>query len=170
MDNRELDLGLVASVHAESFGEPGHRTFRLLARTEAGEVTFWLEKEQLVMLGSAVDEVLRRTPESRGNDPEADSLRAFRGEMELQVGALAVGFDAEHEGYTIEAGDLTGPFDLARITLLARREDFERLSREIADIVAAGRPRCVLCGTPLSGEPHFCPPSNGHAAVAATEE
>lgn len=170
MDNRQLDLGLVESVRAESFGEPGQRTFRLLARTEAGEISFWLEKEQLVMVGSAVDEVLRRVPERRGKQPEADMLRGFRGEMEVHVGALAIGYDAEHEGYSIEASDLSGPFDLTSITLLARRGDFETLSREIADIVAAGRPRCVLCGTPLIGEPHFCPPSNGHAATSADEE
>jgi uncharacterized repeat protein (TIGR03847 family) len=169
MDNRDLDLGLVASVHAESFGEPGQRTFRLLARTESGEVTFWLEKEQLVMVRSAIDEVLRRVPQLRGNDPVSDMLRSFSGEMEVRVGALAIGYDADHEGYSIEASELSGPFDLTRITLLARRQDFEVLSGEIAEIVAAGRPRCALCGTPLSGEAHFCPPSNGHLPAVGEE-
>lgn len=170
MDNRDLDLGLVESVHAESFGEPGSRTFRLLARTGSGEVALWLEKEQLVMVRSAIEEVLRRVPERRGSAPESDTLRSFRGEMDVRVGALAIGFDADHEGYTIEASDLSAPFDLDRITLLARRQDFESLLQEIAAIVAAGRPRCVLCGRPLTGEPHFCPPSNGHAALADSEE
>jgi uncharacterized repeat protein (TIGR03847 family) len=169
MDSRELDLGLVASVHAESFGEPGQRTFRLLASTVTGEVSCWLEKEQLVMVGSAIDEVLRRVPSSRGNEPASDTLRTFRGEMEVRVGALAIGFDADHEGYSVELSELSAPFDLARITFLARRQDFESLSSEIAEIVAAGRPRCVLCGTPLSGEPHFCPPSNGHTVPVKDE-
>jgi len=169
MDNRDLDLGLVGSVHAESFGEPGRRTFRLLARTEKGEVAFWLEKEQLVMVRSAIDEVLRRVPQQRGNEPVSDTLRSFSGEMEVRVGALAIGYDADHEGYSIEASELSAPFDLKRITLLVRRNDFETLSEEIAEIVAAGRPRCVLCGTPLSGEPHFCPPSNGHVPTAREE-
>jgi uncharacterized repeat protein (TIGR03847 family) len=169
MDSRELDLGLVASVHAESFGEPGKRTFRLLASTGAGAIAFWLEKEQLVMVRSAIDEVLRRVPSSRGNEPASDTLRTFSGEMEVRVGALAIGFDADHEGYSVEVSELSAPFDLARITFLARRQDFESLSGEIAEIVAAGRPRCVLCGTPLTGEPHFCPPSNGHTVPVKEE-
>jgi uncharacterized repeat protein (TIGR03847 family) len=170
MDNRELDLGVVESVRAEAFGEPGKRTFRLLVRTGTGEVAFWLEKEQLVMVGSAVDEVLRRVSERRGNEPQSDTLRSYSGEMDVHVGALAIGYDADHEGYSIEVSELSAPFDLSRITLLARRSDFESLSREIAEIVAAGRPRCVLCGTPLTEGPHFCPPSNGHTRVSGSEE
>jgi uncharacterized repeat protein (TIGR03847 family) len=165
MDNRQLDLGLVASVHAESFGEPGQRTFRLIARTEEGEVAVWVEKEQLVMVGSAIDEVLRRVPQHFGREPDSDLLRSFVGELEVHAGALAVGYDGDHSGYSIEASEFASQFDLTSISLLARRQDFEALSKEIGDILAASRPRCVLCGSQLTGEPHFCPPSNGHTRV-----
>ena len=47
-------LGPVDGVTAESFGEPGRRTFRLFAQTGPGRVSLWLEKEQVVMLGSAL--------------------------------------------------------------------------------------------------------------------
>jgi hypothetical protein len=39
------------------------------------------------------------------------------------------------------------------------------MASEIDGIVAGSRPRCVLCGAPLTGEPHFCPQQNGHARL-----
>jgi hypothetical protein len=35
------------------------------------------------------------------------------------------------------------------------------LAAKIPGIVAAGRPRCPLCGAPIEGT-HVCPLSNGH--------
>ena len=29
-------------------------------------------------------------------------------------------------------------------------------------VVAAGRPRCAMCGEPIEPEGHFCPRKNGH--------
>ena len=49
---------------------------------------------------------------------------------------------------------------------LIRQSQFRRLSEQIAGIVATGRPRCPMCGQPLSGRVHFCPPSNGHLTRA----
>ena len=36
------------------------------------------------------------------------------------------------------------------------------LRRQIADVVAAGRPPCPLCGAPMDPAGHVCPRSNGH--------
>ncbi|MGI8968428.1 MAG: DUF3090 family protein [Chloroflexota bacterium] len=167
MDSQQLSLGVVSSLIAETFGDPGQRTFRLRAEARAGTVSLWLEKEQLRMVGGAVEEVLRRVAEPRGNDPASDSEGGFSGDLEVRVGALAVGYDKVRLGFTIEATEFTSPFDLESIELIARRRDFERLAEQIGEIVAAGRPRCPLCGTPLEGEPHFCPPSNGHAHTSS---
>jgi hypothetical protein len=47
----------------------------------------------------------------------------------------------------------------------ANREQMQALSRQALDVVAAGRPRCPLCNTPLTGPTHWCPRSNGHAPL-----
>jgi uncharacterized repeat protein (TIGR03847 family) len=138
----------------------------LLAETGEGAVSLWLEKEQVVMLGSAIDEVLKRVPARAGEGPAAAASGSFVGDLEIKVGSIAVGFDSEHLGYSIEAGDFESPFELEGIRLITGRETFSRLSGEIGDIVARGRPRCPLCGTPLAGGSHFCPESNGHAALS----
>jgi hypothetical protein len=36
------------------------------------------------------------------------------------------------------------------------------LSAESAAVVAAGRPRCTMCGEPMDPEGHVCPQQNGH--------
>jgi uncharacterized repeat protein (TIGR03847 family) len=172
VDNQRLDLGLVRSIQAESFGEPGQRTFRVLVETPDGQVSLWLEKEQVVMLGSAIAELLERVPASRGSEPESDTLKSFAGELEARVGSLTIGYDATLRGFTLEAADLTSAFDLSNISsigCLATREQFSEMGKQIENIVAAGRPRCPLCSTPLSGGPHFCPESNGHAQVTRAE-
>jgi uncharacterized repeat protein (TIGR03847 family) len=166
VNTRRLDLGLVDDVDAESFGEPGQRTFRLHAQTAEGSVSLWLEKEQVAMLGSAIEELLDRVPDEYGLQPASAGSRAFVGDLEVKVGSLAIGYDPDHAAFSVEAGEFTSPFDLESISFLASRDHFSRMRDQIDQIVAASRPRCILCGRPLSGEPHFCPESNGHARTS----
>lgn len=169
MDNERLSLGLVSNVRAESFGEPGSRTFRVLAETPAGHVSLWLEKEQIVMLGSAIEELLGRVPDALGTRPQSEAEGTFVGEMEVKVGSLAIGYSADQAGFTMEASDFTSPFPIKSIDFLATRDQFDGMRDQIDNIVSASRPRCMLCGTPLAGGPHFCPESNGHAQVTLSD-
>ena len=121
------------------------------------------------MLGSAIQELLQRIPADRGDSPDSDVIRSFMGELEVKVGALAIGYDADHSGFSLEASDFVTALDLSSIELLATRSQLAAMEDQIRDIVAAGRPRCPLCGTPLTGQAHFCPPSNGHTEVAGIE-
>jgi uncharacterized repeat protein (TIGR03847 family) len=165
VNDRRLDLGPVESVKAESFGEPGQRTFRLLAQTGEGTVSLWLEKQQLAMLGAALEDLLERTLEQHVMPAAEAETSGFVGELEVRVGSLAVGFDPEGEGFSLEAADFTSALGLSSITIRARRDQFVSLEQEISEIVSQSRPRCALCGQPLTSGPHFCPESNGHARV-----
>jgi uncharacterized repeat protein (TIGR03847 family) len=165
VNDRRLDLGPVESVHAESFGEPGQRTFRLLAHTGAGTVSLWLEKQQLAMLGSALEDLLARTPEQYELPTAELEASGFVGDLEVRVGSLALGFDPEGDGFSLEAADFTSALGLSSISLRAQREQFASLEQEISEIVSQSRPTCPLCGQPLTSGPHFCPESNGHARV-----
>lgn len=169
MDTSSLDLGLVARLTVESFGEPGRRTFRIFAQTEEGSVSLWLEKEQVVGLANALDELLNRVAPPRGTRPQSATLSTFMGDLEVRVATLAVGFDPDLDGFTITGSEFLTDVPVERISLLADRSQVEQARDQSEEIVAAGRPRCVLCGTPLTGEPHFCPESNGHSAADLRE-
>jgi uncharacterized repeat protein (TIGR03847 family) len=169
VNDQRLDLGLPVSLDVESFGEPGSRTFRLLAAMAEGSVSLWLEKQQIVMLGSALESLLERVPEGSGNDPESDVIGSFVGELDVRVGSLSVSYEVERSGFTFEASELTSDIPLTAIVLISDRKQIAAMAEQIQKIVSAGRPRCPLCGRPITEGRHFCPESNGHAAVTVSD-
>ncbi len=169
MNDGRLDIGQVERIEAESFGEPGQRTFRVVAHTHQGTVSLWLEKQQLAALGSALTDLLERTPASVEYAGARTEASGIVGDLEVHVGTLALGYDANDGMFTLEASDFTSPFELTGIAIRVQREQIESLNSDIASIVSRSRPRCPLCGQPLTGGPHFCPESNGHATVAYSE-
>ena len=42
------------------------------------------------------------------------------------------------------------------------RAQAREISADAAAVVSAGRPRCTMCGQPMSPEGHTCPHMNGH--------
>ncbi len=62
MESRPVNysLGPLSSISAETFGEPGRRTFRLILKAGAANISVWLEKEQLFQLGASLQEAVRR--------------------------------------------------------------------------------------------------------------
>lgn len=164
-----MDLGVARFLSAEAFGQPGRRTFRLLVEAGEGRVSLWMEKEQIMALGAAIEELLRRYRSPQGNSPMSDSYASFMGDLEVRVGSLSVGYDPHERAFRIEAGDFLDTTDLEQISFAASREQFDHVRVQTEEIGRGGRPRCPLCGAPMSGEPHFCPPSNGHADLTITD-
>lgn len=168
MDSGHLNVGVVDELSAEAFGEPGKRTFRLRARTRSGEVGLWLEKEQVVALGNAVQQILERVPQSQGVKPRpVKSSAQVSGEVAARVGALSLAFDTTQNAFAIKVTDLwEATLDVQSMMLLATRSQLASLEEQVQEIVAGSRPRCPMCGSPLTQAAHFCPPSNGHAHIA----
>lgn len=52
--------------------------------------------------------------------------------------------------------------DAATVRMWATRDQMATLARHAQEVVAAGRPRCKLCGNPIDPDGHFCPARNGH--------
>lgn len=172
MSDNKHDFGLAAAVAAEAIGEPGNRTFRLLARNDRSLAALWLEKEQLQALAVAAEELLAQI---RGTGPdegfeEADPARDFPGrpDVEFKVGQLGIGYDQEGAFFVLLAYEIdANPEEPATFRCLLSRPQLAGLGRQSQRVCAAGRPRCVLCGAPLEPAPHFCPPSNGHGTEAS---
>jgi uncharacterized repeat protein (TIGR03847 family) len=175
-------FGPATRLQAQSIGEPGQRTFRLLVESnEGGAAMLWLEKEQLQALGLAVEQLLAE-PEGRlastaraVNQPDQASF-PDSGALDVKVGRLALGQDESEletgPRYVLLAYDLETtnpeeqdePSNPPTFAVRATRDQLRALSRNIAEVVAAGRPRCPLCGEPVQrlDQPHGCVRSNGH--------
>jgi uncharacterized repeat protein (TIGR03847 family) len=162
------DFGLAEHIKADAVGEPGQRTFRVRVGTEQGTACFWMEKEQLQALGMALDQLLAQLRSNKVGQAAAPSAASESGDFpnaythEFRVGRLGLGYDDDRDQLVLlvhdQEADLEGP---PTIQVRVSRGQASTLSAEITTTVAAGRPRCPLCGAPLGGGPHSCPGSNG---------
>ncbi len=160
------DFGTVDEIDAEAIGEPGHRTFRLLAERGPATASLWVEKEQLQALGMIIEQQLARLSRRRQTraQPILSLASRFRGRatIDFKVGRLAVGYDERHETFTITAHEIDDPQEQGpAFTCSVTAPQVAALAAKIAEVVAAGRPRCPLCGAPIEGT-HICPLANGH--------
>jgi uncharacterized repeat protein (TIGR03847 family) len=173
-------FGPATRLQAQAIGEPGHRTFRLLVESDDGRAAaLWVEKEQLQALGLAIEQLMAEfqgVPGTRA--PRQPPIETFppNPTVDFKVGRLALGQDeSELESgprYVLLVYDLEGSGEEeepttspATFATRATREQLRALSRNITEVVAAGRPRCPLCGEPMdtgAEKSHYCVRSNGH--------
>ncbi|HZR00591.1 MAG TPA: DUF3090 family protein [Chloroflexota bacterium] len=163
------DLGLAEHVKADAVGEPGQRTFRVRLLSPSGSACLWMEKEQLQALGMAIDQLVAQLRSNRTGRNEPPAPASESGDFpttfdyEFRVTRLGLGYDDQQDVLVLLAhdpeADLDGP---PTLTCRVTRGRMRTLSSEIGTVIAAGRPRCPLCNTPLTGGPHACPGSNGH--------
>lgn len=172
---------------AGTVGVPGERTFYLQA-SDSGRVTsVVLEKEQVRLLATRLDqlldEVLRR---SGGTAPVpavapnelSDSAPLDEPIFEqFRVGALALAWDESDQRVVIEAAavadddageqveplsddvEAAGP-DVLRVRMTGAMA--RAFASRALTIVSAGRPPCPMCGQPLDASGHVCPRQNGY--------
>ena len=63
MDAAKSEFTNVTSLRAESLGEPGQRTFRILVDSGSSSAIIWLEKEQLFQLALSIHQILATAPD-----------------------------------------------------------------------------------------------------------
>lgn len=156
------------TVGAEAIGQPGQRRFRIYAVVESGvSVSLWLEKEQLIALGDAIETVLAGEefeyvplpPDDRPPEP----VLPLNPDYDFRIGQLSMGVDKEDRTIVVIATEATDDDESA--AAIAFSFPFWRgyeLREQIKVVVAAGRPPCPLCGAPLDPSGHICPRQNGH--------
>jgi uncharacterized repeat protein (TIGR03847 family) len=180
----QYTFGPATRLQAQSIGDPGQRTFRILVESDDGRAAaLWVEKEQLQALGLAVEQLLAElqgrlaSGARQVRQPPADTFPP-NPTVDFKVGRLALGQDeSELETgpryvllvYDAEASgpeEQEEPTQPATFACRATRDQLRSLSRNIAEVVAAGRPRCPLCGEPMENkeQPHGCVRANGHHA------
>lgn len=163
------DLGPLVHISAEAIGQPGQRRFRLRAMNSDSEsASLWLEKEQLIALGDAIETVLKdegfeyqRMPL---DDREPEAVLPLDAAIEFRLAQLSMGLNRDTRRIVLVAADTQDPDD-ADATTVTIEFDYRRayeLRGQITQVVAAGRPPCPLCTGPMDPEGHVCVKTNGH--------
>jgi len=163
------NFGAVDRLQADAIGPPGRRTFRLVVSGDEGTAALWMDKEELQALGVATEQFLARLTgrlqwKTYGTSEEpyegAEELKEDP-QVEFKVGQLSLGYESETSMFVLMIHDAdsdpTGP---ATFSCLASMPKMRELSRRIASVVSAGRPRCRLCGDPMEADGHFCVRAN----------
>ncbi|MBA2276790.1 MAG: DUF3090 family protein [Chloroflexia bacterium] len=160
---KEID---VERLHAEALGEPGSRRFRLLASIQGETYIVWMEKQQLQALGLAIEQMLDQLPERGPELESADVPLEFNTEtrQQFRVGRMELGYEEIGDRIVLSAHDVQEDDEEPQTSLDLRitRNQARQLSADAAVIVAAGRPRCPMCGAPMDPGIHVCPQQNGH--------
>ena len=152
-------------ANVEALGEPGHRRFRLLVSSGQETSVLWMEKIQVDALGRALEQLLGQLPDAIVPDELPDSEPEFDlgSDRQFRVGKLEIGYDEERDrivviAYDLEESETFGPAAVCRLN----RTQAAEIAEEAERVVAAGRPRCVMCGMPMGPGPHACANQNGH--------
>ena len=163
------DFGRADLLEPEAIGEPGKRTFRLRVRSGADSASLWLEKEQLAALTLAIRKLLEQTGEA-----DSDSDEAFDGEgfpepaqVEFKIERLGIGYDESNRMVAIFAytEDETDDDATPSFSCNVSRDQCRVFAEHAEQVIAGGRPVCVLCGGPIEDGAHRCGRRNGHTKV-----
>lgn len=178
MPSEPYELNPVTRITVGVVGRPGNRSFFLQASGSSLLVTLKLEKEQVIALAKAIDEILENL-EQREIRPVSDVDEPPPSELHLEepiepafvVGQMGLGFD---EGVSLIVLIVQGiPVEEEEEPEVARfwasPEQMRALSKRAKDIVAQGRPICPLCQRPIDPEGHLCPRRNGHSKKLVEE-
>ena len=160
-------------------GLPGSRTFYLQVRTGAQIVSIALEKQQSALLAEKLTELLEQLMTHDGNPfsvPATTPIELVDNdpleqpvEEQFRTGTMSLGWDPRTAQVVIEAYPLTPdddedadedsapdaqPAEMLLVRLpVGTAQAFATRTREV---VGAGRPICVLCGTPVDAAGHVC--------------
>jgi uncharacterized repeat protein (TIGR03847 family) len=167
-------------LRVEAIGEPGQRRFRLLALLGGETFIVWMEKQQLQALGLALEQMLEQLPDA---GPELGAAGApldfdLSTRRQFRAGRMELGYDESVDKLVIVAHDINDepetaepPIEDVPASFACRitREQAREMSADAAAVVAAGRPRCTMCGAPMGPDHHVCPQQNGHYPTALAD-
>ena len=156
----------VTSLRTEALGEPGRRTFRILINSYNGSGVIWLEKEQLLQLAMAIQQLLVTIPDERISSETARFEQKCPApvHLDIKINMMALGHDRSTGLFLIDAHE-TSEEDAATIRVWLNGDQLKELSKQAFKVCSAGRPSCPLCTGPLDPSGHKCPRHNGHVKI-----
>lgn len=184
MTQNLYEMNPVQAITVGAVGEPGNRVFYIQARTLKETITLHAEKEQVQMLARGIhqllDEIIDKSPaksqDSPSEPPDLELRPPF--EPQFRVGKLELGYDVDSELVLLIAHELIpedpdaeedlAPDAASVARFWATRAQMRGMADHALEVVARGRPVCVLCGQSYDAEGHVCPKRNGHSSTPVT--
>jgi uncharacterized repeat protein (TIGR03847 family) len=176
---------------AGTVGQPGQRTFFLQARAGSRVTSVALEKQQVAVLATRIDELLDEVMQAGGGDASVPAVAPVDLEdaepleqpivEEFRAGTMTLSWDASDERIVVEVFPFTEDSVVAPDQPEEEIEEPEpeelfivrmpaglarAFSKRAQAVVAAGRQPCPFCGGPLDPEGHLCPRANGFRRTA----
>lgn len=164
-----FEIPEVDAFTAGAVGPPGQRVFYLQFRSGERIVSLKVEKTQVAALCRVIDALLADLPavDAAVAPVEGELALAEPVLHEWVVGGMGVTYDEEDDRVVLVADELVEEGeDGARARIGTTRAQMAAFARHGADLVAAGRPPCPLCGGPLDPDGHVCVKLNGHRDIA----
>lgn len=169
-----VDFDVARGIDAQSFGQPGQRTFRLRIAGAGGEsASLWMEKEQMQALSLALKQMLSQLEYNQEPPPADVGEFPVVAEHDFRVGRMGMGFNAADRTvvvYAFELGAADEDDDDPTLRVRLTQEHCASLNAQLDDIIAGGRPTCPLCGLAMDRGGHACVRSNGHSTQPIPEE
>lgn len=164
----QIELDRPHHVTAGFLGEPGDRTFFVQAEDDHQRISLMCEKQQVEGISHLLTELLGRLEDGPADDWDEDAM-ALREPVEprFRIGDIQLGLDPELGQFVLELSELTPEGEDGDVVRFSFDQDqARRLAAHAAEIIGQGRPRCELCGRPMSPDgDHVCPSTNGHGQL-----
>jgi uncharacterized repeat protein (TIGR03847 family) len=169
----------VDTFTAAVVGDPGSRVFYLHARAGQQRVTVKCEKQQVTAIAQYLRRVLADLPPPEDR-PMVTDLRD-PGEQAFVLGPIGLGYDRGNDRLLVQLEELVPTIggeddedddddevielaeddpDRGHIRLYVTRSQAAAFCDHADELVAAGRPNCVWCGSPIDPDGHPCPRMN----------
>ncbi len=177
---------------AGTVGEPGQRTFFLQARAGGRLTSVSLEKQQVAVLATRIDELLDEVMAARAEESTVPAVAPFDLEdsepleqpidEEFRAGTMTLSWDAGDERIVLEVFPLTEesvvspdqpeeeieePEPEEMLVVRIPAGPARAFAKRAQAVVAAGRQPCPFCGGPLDPSGHLCPRANGFRRTTA---
>ncbi len=134
-------------------GVPGARTFFLHVVAGTTSLAFKCEKQHVEVLSSALSSLLGDLPPV-DQIPPAASIEPTP--PEWVVGSIALGYEAPEDRIVVILEEQS-PDDRASARFALTRAQAKAFIDQGGELVAAGRPTCVLCTAPIDSLGYTCP-------------
>jgi uncharacterized repeat protein (TIGR03847 family) len=170
MPEFNYDLDPVTRITAHAVGEPGKRVFWIQGRRERELVSLIAEKEQVLALARAINQLLEDLAEKNPLLSSSDDMLVLASDMSLdeplessfRIAQIGIGYDADRDMVILimqgVQDDEGAEAPTARFS--ATRQQMRALSEHAERVVAQGRKICGNCGRPMDASGHFCPQMN----------
>ena len=167
-----IELGLARAIEAETFGEPGQRTFRLRIIGEGSEsASLWMEKEQFQALSLALGQVLTELRHSGSREASTASEYPEVADHEFRVGRMALSIETATRRVVLYLSDTESEeADEPTLRVDVGPEHCSALREQLDEIVSRGRPVCPLCHAPMDESGHACIRGNGYSKQPIPDE